>query len=59
MVGMPSLMAINNARLFHGYYGHKIYYPILINEAQSGYPLIVQLRAGNSHPGNGTKIIYR
>ena len=39
--------------LFHGYYGHKIYFPCLINEAKSGYPLIVQLRAGNSHSGKG------
>lgn len=37
--------------LFHGYYGHQIYFPVLINEAQSGYPLILQLRAGNSHAG--------
>ena len=34
--------------LFHGYYGHEIYFPVLINEAHSGYPLILQLRAGNS-----------
>ena len=45
--------------LFHGYYGHKIYYPILINEAKSGYPLIVQLRAGNSHPGKGILSLLR
>lgn len=28
--------------LFHGYYGHQIYFPVLINEEQSGYPLILQ-----------------
>jgi hypothetical protein len=39
--------------LFHGYYGHKIYFPCLINEAKSGYPLILQLRPGNSHSGKG------
>ena len=32
--------------LFHGYYDHKMYFPVLINEAESGYPLILQLRAG-------------
>ena len=26
--------------LFHGYYGHKMYFPVLINEAKTGYPLI-------------------
>jgi len=39
--------------LFHGYYGHKMYFPLLINEASTGYPLIMQLRAGNSHSGKG------
>jgi len=45
--------------LFHGYYGHHIYFPVLINEAHSGYPLVLQLRAGNSHPGKGVKGILR
>ncbi len=45
--------------LFHGYYGHKIYFPVLINEAESGYPLILQLRAGNSHSGKGISGILR
>jgi hypothetical protein len=45
--------------LFHGYYGHYIYFPILINEASSGYPLVLQLRAGNSHPGKGVAGILR
>ena len=31
---------------FHGYYGHHMYFPVLINEATSGYPLVLQLRAG-------------
>jgi hypothetical protein len=44
---------------FHGYYGHYMYYPVLINEAESGYPLILQLRAGNSHPGKGVSGILR
>ena len=45
--------------LFHGYYGHKMYFPVLINEARSGYPLILQLRAGNSHSGKGIAGILR
>ena len=45
--------------LFHGYYGHQIYFPVLINEAQSGYPLILQLRAGNSHAGKGVLGLLR
>ncbi len=45
--------------LFHGYYGHKMYFPVLINEASSGYPLILQLRAGNSHSGKGIAGIQR
>jgi hypothetical protein len=45
--------------LFHGYYGHQIYFPVLINEATSGYPLIVQLRPGNSHAGKGVLGLLR
>ena len=45
--------------LFHGYYKHDIYLPVLINEARSGYPLILELRAGNSHPGKGVIGILR
>ena len=45
--------------LFHGYYGHQIYFPVLINEAKSGYPLILQLRAGNSHAGKGVLGLLR
>jgi hypothetical protein len=44
---------------FHGYYGHSMYYPVLINEATSGYPLVLQLRAGNSHPGKGVAGLLR
>ncbi len=44
---------------FHGYYGHRMYYPVLINEASSGYPLVLQLRAGNSHPGKGVAGLLR
>jgi hypothetical protein len=36
---------------FHGYYGQHMYFPVLINEASTGYPLVLQLRAGNSHSG--------
>ncbi len=45
--------------LFHGYYQEKIYFPCLINEAKTGYPLVLQLRAGNSHSGKGMKGILR
>ena len=45
--------------LFHGYYGHYMYFPVLINEAHSGYPLVLELRAGNSHPGKGVAGILR
>jgi hypothetical protein len=45
--------------LFHGYYGHKMYFPVLINEANSGYPLVLELRAGNSHSGKGIAGILR
>jgi hypothetical protein len=45
--------------LFNGYYGHHIYFPVLINEAATGYPLVLQLRAGNSHSGKGVAGILR
>ena len=35
---------------FHGYFGQHMYFPVLINEDTSGYPLVLQLRSGNSHP---------
>jgi hypothetical protein len=44
---------------FHGYFGQHMYFPVLINEASSGYPLVVQLRAGNSHPGKGVAGLLR
>lgn len=44
---------------FHGYYGHHMYYPVLINEASSGYPLVLHLRPGNSHPGKGVASLLR
>lgn len=44
---------------FHGYYGQHMYFPVLINEAASGYPVVLQLRAGNSHPGKGVAGILR
>jgi hypothetical protein len=36
-----------------------MYFPVLINEASSGYPLVLQLRAGNSHPSKGEAGILR
>lgn len=44
---------------FHGYFEQHMYFPVLINEAKSGYPLVLQLRAGNSHPGKGVAGILR
>ena len=44
---------------FHGYYGHHMYFPVLINEARSGFPLVSKLRAGNSHPGKEVSGILR
>ena len=44
---------------FHGYYGQHMYFPVLINEAESGYPLVLQLRAGNTHSGKGVAGILR
>lgn len=45
--------------LFHGYYKQQMYFPVLINEADSGYPLILEWRAGNSHSGKGIAGILR
>lgn len=44
---------------FHGYFGQHMYFPVLINEASSGYPLVLQLRSGNSHAGKGVAGILR
>ena len=44
---------------FHGYYGHHMYFPVLINEATKGYPLVLQLRRGNSHSGKGVTGLLR
>ena len=44
---------------FHGYFEQHMYFPVLINEATTGYPLVLQLRAGNSHPGKGVAGILR
>ncbi|NER00952.1 MAG: IS1380 family transposase [Cyanothece sp. SIO2G6] len=44
---------------FHGYYGHHMYYPVLINEATRRFPLVLHLRPGNSHPGKGVAAILR
>lgn len=44
---------------FHGFYNHYIYHPVMINESLTGYPLVLQLRKGNSHSGKGIKGILR
>lgn len=45
--------------LFHGYFGQWMYFPVLINEAQTGFPLVLHLRPGNSHPGKGVIALLR
>ena len=45
--------------VFHGYYRQKMYFPVLINEAETGYPLVMQLRAGNCHSGKGVAGLLR
>lgn len=44
---------------FHGYFDQKMYFPVLLNEAESGYPLVLQLRSGNSHAGKGVEALLR
>jgi hypothetical protein len=44
---------------YHGYYHHYVYYPVMINDAHTGYPLVLQLRAGNSHAGKGVASLLR
>jgi hypothetical protein len=44
---------------FHGYYRQHMYFPVLINEAKSGFPIVLQLRAGKTHPGKGVAGILR
>ena len=41
------------------YFGQHMYFLVLINEASSGYPLVLQLQAGNSHLGIGVAGILR
>jgi hypothetical protein len=36
-----------------------MYFPVLINEVSSGYPLVLQLRSGNSQSGKGVAGILR
>ena len=40
------------------YYGHHMYFPVLINEASSGYPSILQLRAGQPKRAKGSREFY-
>lgn len=44
---------------FHGFYGCHMYHPVFINDAKTGYPIMLQLRAGNSHAGKGIKSLLR
>lgn len=45
--------------LFHGFYKHKIYHPFFITDAPSGFPVVLQLRAGNVHSGKQVKGLLR
>jgi len=45
--------------MYHGYYGQHMYYPVMINHGGTGFPVVVQLRAGNSHAGKGVAGILR
>jgi len=38
---------------WHGYFGQQMYYPVQISEAETGRPVLVHLRPGNSHAGKG------
>lgn len=44
---------------YHGYYRQHMYHPVMINHAGSGFPIALQLRAGNSHAGKGVKGLLR
>lgn len=44
---------------FNGFYRHYMYHPVMINDAASGFPLVLLLRAGNSHAGKGVKGLLR
>ena len=44
---------------YHGYYRQHMYYPVLINHAGSGFPVSLELRAGNSHAGKGVTGLLR
>jgi Transposase DDE domain group 1 len=44
---------------YHGYYRQHMYHPVMINHAGSGFPVALQLRAGNSHAGKGVKGLLR
>ncbi|NET37836.1 MAG: IS1380 family transposase [Cyanothece sp. SIO1E1] len=44
---------------YHGYYGQYMYFPVLINEAQSGFPVVLQLRRGKIHSGKEVAGILR
>lgn len=44
---------------YHGYYRQHMYHPVMVNHAGSGFPVVLQLRAGNSHAGKGVKGLLR
>jgi len=42
---------------FNGYFDQHMYFPVQINEAKTGKPIVLLLRPGNSHPGKGVKVV--
>jgi Transposase DDE domain group 1 len=52
-------MAISNWAVSTDTMAPHMYFPVLINETLTGYPLVLQLRAGNSHSGKGVAGILR
>lgn len=44
---------------FHGFYNHYMYHPVMVNDAKTGYPLLLHLRPGNSHSGKGIQSLLR
>lgn len=44
---------------FNGFHNHYMYHPVMINDAKTGYPVLLELRAGNCHAGKGIKSLLR
>ena len=44
---------------FHGYYDQHMYHPLLVFDAESGFPLAAVLRAWNTHASKGAVAILK